>query len=444
MIEYVFRHCRKVGGKKLQSRLFSGRYALGKGEKPVTVSLNTPDRDVAQKRLRAIVVEMQQEQEGIVAPKPVREAAGMPVAMLVDEYEADLRGRELSRRHVHDTTRRIRTAIDQNRWNVVSEIRADSFVRWRSTLICSPKTKKEYQLSLGAFLNWLVATGRLLVNPLARVRHVETRGKQVRPYRAFTEEELQRLFAVAGKRRVAYQMLLYTGQRKNEVRSLAWGDLHLDGDQPYALFRESTTKDKDKRAVPLRREIVEELKALGPKEGSFRLKKAVFWYNWPTYDILRTDLKRAGIERVDALGRVLHFHSFRKAWQTLGVRYGINQRVAQEVLGHSDANLTAKVYTDVPALALHAEIAKLPWIAGPRLVEDVCAKIPDNCDDTQLRTQKSGKSCPAPSFTDLLAQLIDCVKVSDPEELRRAVASSGASSDCDRMAAQAGIEPATK
>jgi len=74
-------------------------------------------------------------------------------------------------------------------------------------------------------------------------------------------------------------------------------------------------------------------------------------------------LKRAGIERVDALGRSAQFHSFRKTWQTLGVRYGINQRVAQDVLGHSDANSTAKVYTDVPTLSLHTEIAKLPWIA---------------------------------------------------------------------------------
>jgi hypothetical protein len=33
-------------------------------------------------------------------------------------------------------------------------------------------------------------------------------------------------------------------------------------------------------------------------------------------------------------------------------------------LGHSDANLTAKVYTDVPALSLHTELAKLPWLGS--------------------------------------------------------------------------------
>ena len=33
-----------------------------------------------------------------------------------------------------------------------------------------------------------------------------------------------------------------------------------------------------------------------------------------------------------------------------------------KTLGHSDPSLTANVYTDVPALSLHSEMAELPWI----------------------------------------------------------------------------------
>jgi len=181
------------------------------------------------------------------------------------------------------------------------------------------------------------------------------------------------------------------------------------------------------------------------------------------------DLKRAGVERVDHLRRVVHFHSFRKTWQTLGVRYGINQRVAQEVLGHSDANLTAKVYTDVPALALHAEIAKLPWIdagkggaaavasngqaSADSAVSDAATHTslpsaqvlqPVSSGDTQQRTQGSGVSGPPTSLGDLVAQVVQLVKVSSPEDLRRDLALDVTSADCDKMAARAGIEPATK
>lgn len=42
MIEYVFRHSRMVGGKRVTSQVFSGHYALAKGERLATVCLNTP------------------------------------------------------------------------------------------------------------------------------------------------------------------------------------------------------------------------------------------------------------------------------------------------------------------------------------------------------------------------------------------------------------------
>jgi len=429
MIEYVFRHSRKVGGKRVYSRVFSGRYALAKGARPTTVCLNTPDREIARKRLREVVLEKQREQEGIIAPKAVRVAAAAALSGLLAEYEADLRGRGLAEKHVHDTMTRLHRMDKENGWRTLGDVRPDTFVKWRATLTCSAKTKKEYQISVGAFLNWLVKTERLLVNPLAKLDTVDVRGKQVRTARAFSEQELQRLFAIAGKRRLAYQMLLYTGQRKSEVRALVWADLHLDEAQPYVLFREGTTKDKDKRAVPLRRELAEELRQTKPE--CVLPTKRVFWFCWPTYDILRGDLKRAGIERKDALGRVVHFHSFRKTWQTLGVRYGINQRAAQEVLGHSDANLTAKVYTDVPALALHDEIAKLPWIS-------------DADQSTQLRTQKSGNSGQVASLADILRQLQVLSEATGTEGISHFSAPGGVSGQILEMAARAGIEPATK
>jgi hypothetical protein len=75
MIEYVFRPSRLIAGKRVVSRVFSGRYAVDKGGRVVTVRLNTPDRKIAKKRLRDIVVEKQREQEGIIAPNAVRVTA---------------------------------------------------------------------------------------------------------------------------------------------------------------------------------------------------------------------------------------------------------------------------------------------------------------------------------------------------------------------------------
>ena len=429
MIANVFKPSRVVDGKRVRARLYVGRYALTPGERPKRVPLNTPDKQIAEKRLFEIIQEKEREREGIIAPKPMREAAAATLSALVGEYEADLKGRGLKTKHVHDSTTRLRRILTETTWRTLGEVRADQFAKWRARLSVSAKTAKEYQISLNAFLNWLVKTDQLAANPLARLDTVETKGKQVREARAFTEDELRRLFAVAGKRKLAYQVLLYTGQRKSEVRALVWSDLHLDEAQPFALFREGTMKDKAKRAVPLRAEIAAALREARPKD--VEPTKKVFWFNWPTYDILKTDFKKAGIVKKDGLGRVVHFHSFRKTWQTLGVRHGVNQRAAQEILGHSDPSLTANVYTDVPALSLHSEMAKLPWITEAK-------------PSAQIDAQKSGAAGLSVSLPDILRQMGDLLQRAQSQEKRHPVSSSDTGCAFERMAAQAGIEPATK
>ena len=115
----------------------------------------------------------------------------------------------------------------------------------------------------------------------------------------------------------------------------------------------------------------------------------------------------------------------------MGVRYGINQRAAQEVLGHSDANLTAKAYTDVPALALHDEIAKLPWITDAETV-------------AQHGAQNTGVSRPSTSLADIMSQFNEAVKVTEAGELRGLLASPVTPLHQFKLAARVGIEPTTK
>jgi integrase len=388
MTENVFRPSRRVGGRRVRSRLFSGRYSLARGEKPVTVSLDTPDEQVARKRLRDLIVEKQREAVGRISPRAIRETLATPLPELLVEYEAYLRSCDLSAGYLRDTIRRIERIVHEAGWKFVGDVRPDSFLKWRANLAGSAKTNKEYQVSLGAFLNWLVKVERLERNPLAKIEHVETRGKQVRPYRAFSEEELRRLFASAGPRVLAYRTMLYTGQRPEEVADFRWSDLHLDEARPFVLVREESTKDKEKRAIPLRPELASLLRAARPAgvdEG------ARVFATFPTRKQLLRDMVAAGIERKDGSGRSLHLRSFRKTWQTMGVRHGVNQRSAQAILGHSDANLTANVYTDVPALALHDEMAKVPWL-----------------DNAQGHSLKPGENDPS---RDLVKQIVELVRV---------------------------------
>ena len=188
-------------------------------------------------------------------------------------------------------------------------------------------------------------------------------------------------------------------------------------------------KDTDKRAVALHPELANALRAARPEKVD--PTQQVFWWCWPTYDILQGHLKQAGIERKDGLGRVVHFHSLRKTLQTLGVQNNMNQRAAQEIFGHSDANLTAEVYTDVAAIQMHSEIAKIPWISGGEIL-------------AQHSAQKSGVSGLSVSLPDMKAHFVELVQASGAEAVMRALASAVTSLPSNEMAARAGIEPATK
>lgn len=358
--EHVFRPSRRVNDKMVKSRLYVGQYFFEGMVRPKRMALNTPDKTVAQERLRRIVVDEQKVAARLLAPKGQREAVAASIGQHVADYKRNLEAMGRAKVHVRGTIHRIEWLVRAGGWKSLADVTVESFGRAWETLKGSAKTKKEYQVSMRAFLNWLVERGRLEENSLQKLKLIDVRGHQVRPSRAFTAEEFRRLLGVAGRRAVVYQMLLYTGQRKEEVRGLRWCDLELEGSWPQVLIRIDNTKDKEKRAVPLHRRLATELRRIRPLNA--KGMDFVFRGWFPMHETLQKDLARAEIPHKDALGRIACFHSFRKTWQTLGVRYGINQRSAQAILGHSDPSLTANVYTDVAALPLHEEIAKLPWI----------------------------------------------------------------------------------
>lgn len=392
MIEYVFKPSRKVNGKRVVSRLYSGAYSLAKGEKPRRVALHTPDKRIAQKMLRDVIVKAQMQREKMVLPAEHVEAARAPLSQLVAEYQADLLARTTERNAV-ESCARIRAVIVGAGWSFLSDVTPSSWVAFRATLTGSAKTRRDYQTSVMAFLNWLVRLDRLPRNPLEKVDPISIKGKQVRPPRAFTDDEISRLLAVAGPRRLAYLLMLYTGLRMGSAKKLALSDLHLDVERPYMLVRASTMKGAAKLAMPLKSELVTELRKAIPAGAS--PDRLLFVRTFPKPETLRKDFNRAGIVRQDAQGRVVHFGAFRKTFQTLGVRAGVNQRSAQALLAHSDPRLTANVYTDVAALELHDEVAKLPWFGA--------SVAPD--------AQSPAKDVHKRTFRDVLEELIQMAQV---------------------------------
>lgn len=149
-------------------------------------------------------------------------------------------------------------------WKTAKDMTADSFVQWRSSQAKAPKTINEYLNSASGFALWLVGQGRIVANPLASVRKVETRGREVRKRRAYSDAELSALLAVAGAQRIVYLTAALTGIRQGELKELVWGDLNLTGEKPSVTVRASVSKNHKLACLPLHPALVSALTEFRP------------------------------------------------------------------------------------------------------------------------------------------------------------------------------------
>ena len=230
----------------------------------------------------------------------------------------------------------------------------------------APKTVNEYLNAANVFLHWCVQQGRLLANPLANVTRTD-QTINMRKRRALTVEEIQRLLAAAGPRRLLYLVAVTTGIRRSELEALQWGDVHLDGIRPFIALRAETTKARRADIVPLRRDVAAEIRRERPTAAAPETK--VFG-RIPRMRDLKPDLERAKIDYKDADGRQADFHSLRMPFGTMLAKSGAAPRTAMELMRHTDLRLTMNVYTDPTILNTSRAVEDLPDLTHvPKVAE---------------------------------------------------------------------------
>lgn len=269
----------------------------------------------------------------------------------------DLKTKQRSPVYIKDLKSRFSKVAKDCHWKFYRDIQADHFIEWRSQYEASPKTLNEYLNAANAFLNWMVRFGRVVDNPLRVIEKINTDGKQ-ELRRALTDDEFSRLLEVSEDYYLVYLTAVYTGLRLSELMQLIVADVKLGEERPYLIAQASTTKNGKKATVPLHPRLVEEFEsALKGK----RVEERVFpQYTQPDRRF-RRHLRAAGIERIDAAGRKLVFHSLRNTFATRLARQGVSQRLAQELMRHSDPRLTANIYTNAAHLPTFDAVENMPW-----------------------------------------------------------------------------------
>ena len=359
MIQTLYRPKRLRDGKRIVSRLYSARIRLDGERRILNVPLGISDKQAAQEKLRGIVKEMEQEQQGLTPPKTLRDAAQEPLLKHVQDFIGDLRAKGRNEQYIDELSNKLKLMADQCGWQLANDVTADTFVKWRSRQKKSAKTLNEYLAGVKALIQWMIKQGRITLNPLAVVQKGETRGKEVRKRRAYTDEEMQALLHAAGKHRVLYIMAALTGIRHGEFKKLCWGDVNLNSEKPSVMVRASVGKNKTQACLPLHRALLAELLRRRPENAA--AGDLVFGKLVPRSDFFIKHLKAAGIVKKDSLGRVVDFHSFRHTFCTYLHRAGVPLREAMELMRHSDARLTMTIYADSSLFALRPAVEKLPW-----------------------------------------------------------------------------------
>jgi integrase len=387
MICFVFRARRAIksgapGKKKVRvARTWSGKFQLPGDAKPTVVALGVSDKQVAQERLRAIVRAIERERAGLSPSKREQDAAKLSVEKCVAEYVQIKRGQHCDETYVRELELKLLRLMRACRWSTVRDITASSFEAWRAEQPrekMSAKTLNEYRAALCGFCKWLEP--RTGGNPMGSVERIKALGDPRRKRRAFTPAELLRLVNVAGERGIVYLVAAFTGLRRGELEQIEWRDVHIDGTQPYISVRSSIAKNARCVAQPLPRKIADAIRQC--RRGDVGPHDLVFKRLMSDMNRFRADLAAAGISYVDEKWERADFHSLRKTFATELAKAGVATRVAMELMRHSDANLTTKIYTDAGMLPIWDAVGALPMF-----------------NDTQIDTLKlveSGQSTSPP------------------------------------------------
>jgi len=156
-----------------------------------------------------------------------------------------------------------------------------------------------------------------------------------------------------------YRLALETAFRSSELRALTRENFELDVPEPFVWLAGDDTKNSKSAELPLREDTVESIRSyLSEKHPG----ASAFPNMPPAYDVadmLREDLKAAGIDFETDSGRV-DFHSLRGTCLSWLANAGTPVKVLQDFARHSDPKLTMNIYARSLRGSLAGAAARLP------------------------------------------------------------------------------------
>jgi len=222
----------------VEARTYTAKYRDGTG-RIRKVSTGCRDRDAA----LIVLAELERRAERVrcgsltAAEDAALDHQATPLAEHIAAYLRHLAGKRgkggkptVAQKHVANVRRQLRCIIAECGFARLHDLNRDAVERWVQAAVstgCSARTVNAHLAAIVAFCNWCVAEGRLVVNPLTRLRKLDERADRRHERRALTEDELRRLLTVARLRPLAEYgrpvvKLADAGKRENKRSRRTW------------------------------------------------------------------------------------------------------------------------------------------------------------------------------------------------------------------------------
>ena len=302
----------------------------------------------------------------------------LPIERLVSSFEKALQARGNTKKHVKQTTTRIRTLLAGAEVSTLSELTVERVQAFLDDLCqnqgCGRRTHNHYVQAVNGFCRWLIDTKRLATNPLSTLPRLNAQVDIRHKRRALSPEEVGALIAAtraSGRdvqcyspelRARLYLFSYLTGLRRRELSRLTPESFDLDGDPPTLTVDAAASKHRKRDVLPLHPELVTLLRhwlpELEPREALFpKIDRKRTWY------MVKKDLERAGIPYRTDEG-VADFHAAgRHSYVTALLRNGVSLPKARELARHSDVRMTMR-YTHIGIEDQASALASIPspWL----------------------------------------------------------------------------------
>jgi integrase len=230
-------------------------------------------------------------------------------------------------------------------------------------------TCNHHRAAVRAFSRWAWRSGRTVGDALAGVTGFNANEDRRHDRRTLGLDELRRAIAAPHSgpdyrgmtgpaRALCYHLAVSTGLRFSEIASITLDSFDWSTDPVTVTIAAGYTKNGDPATLPVPADVEHDLI---PFLADVRDDDPVFRLPDRGADMVKLDLKAAGIPYRNTDGLVFDFHRLRCQCATLADQAGGSPRVVQKPMRHSTLELTGR-YTRPRVHDLEAASAALPTL----------------------------------------------------------------------------------